>query len=405
LPDRAAGSPERYPAASRRWGDIVLPSLYLFFNVPFVVKYPVRAGVPVAVAIGSYMMGVILVWSVLRALRARVAVARPGWTVATGAALAALLLGVMKRFDPAVMRVARHAALDQWISRLLAGEFPYGASATPSSFPFMFAWAMPWYALGDLGLLQIASLVLFAALCASAAGSDQTRALGALVALVGAPIFLYEVVTRSELFSNMVLALLVLVLLERAHRLRALVPVAVAAGLALSTRGIVAVVGLVALPFRFRREPLAGLGFVAIAALVFLATWVPFLAWDRRDFLQFGPLSIQLSYAPRALVVAAMALALVLGGTARNARDVYRGIVLALAFPVAAVFLYSVATEGWKRVLLEDDFDISYFAFAHTFLIYTVARFGWSASPSHAPSVPSRASDPRIVSSSPAQDA
>jgi len=53
---------------------------------------------------------------------------------------------------------------------------------------------------------------------------------------------------------------------------------------------------------------------------------------------------------------------------------------------IAALFAWSVALQGWTYVLVQDDFDISYFAFAHTFLIWVVARFG---APS-APALPAR---------------
>jgi hypothetical protein len=364
-----------------RLRGLALPAFYVLLNLPFLAKYPVRAGVSPALAIGGYVALVAIVWMLARALRARVSAARlsPGMTFVAAVIVAVGLTVIMRRFDPDTIRVARYTALDQWITRLFAGEFPYASSAAPSSFPFMFVWAMPWYLLGDLGLLQIASWIAFAAVCAWSARDDQTRALGALLALLGSPLFLYEVVTRSELFSNMVLVLLVLVALERARGVRGLARLAVAAGLVLSTRGIVALAGAVALPFRFRREPLRGLAFVAIAGTVFAATLVPFLLWDRDAFLRHGPFSIQLSYAPRGLVLAALVLALALGWRARGPRGATLGIAFALAMPVAAVFLWSVATEGWRRVLLGDDFDISYFAFAHTFLSYAAARFGWAA--------------------------
>jgi hypothetical protein len=360
---------------------LLLPASYVLLNLPFLAKYPVRAGLGLGVAIGGYLVAVVIAWTVSRRLKSRVTSLRlsPWATLAAAVVVAAGLTVVMRRFDPEAIHVTRYAALDQWIARLFAGEFPYASTAAPSSFPFMFVWAMPWYLLGDLGLLQIVSWIAFAALCAWSARDDQARAVGALAALLGSPLFLYEVVTRSELFSNMVLVLAVVLALERVRRGRDLVGVAVAAGLALSTRGIVALVGAVALPFRFRREPLRGLAFAAIAGVVFAATLAPFVLWDRDAFLRHGPFSIQLSYAPRGLVAAAFALALALGWRARGPRDVVLGTALALAMPVAAVFLWSVATEGWRRVLLGDDFDISYFAFAHTFLIYAAARFGWGA--------------------------
>ncbi|UCD93668.1 MAG: hypothetical protein JSU69_07810, partial [Candidatus Zixiibacteriota bacterium] len=60
---------------------------------------------------------------------------------------------LMFRFDPATIAVGRFPALRDWIEKLLDGEFPYLSGVRPSGFPFLFMIAMPFYFIGDLGLL------------------------------------------------------------------------------------------------------------------------------------------------------------------------------------------------------------------------------------------------------------
>jgi hypothetical protein len=95
--------------------------------------------------------------------------------------------------------------------------------------------------------------------------------------------------------------------------------------------------------------------------------------------MQFGPFAIQLSYIPKPLLAGVFAVALAWGSLARSALQAWLGIVWILFGVIAALLAWSVAQQGWTYVLVQANFDISYFAFAHTFLIWVVARFGASA--------------------------
>ena len=374
------------PSAPQR-GPVLF--LYAFINLLFVLKYSARVGIDGRVAGASYLAAVaLLVWA-----RRRV----PTWTVArrlstpaywTAVTLVAVaLLALMRQFDPAAIRVTRYVAIHDWLTQLLRGDFPYASTVNPSAFPFLFACALPFYLAGDLGLLQIATLFGFAWVCLRAARGSAPLALGSVLLLALSPLFLFEVVVRSELTSNMTLVLLLLSRVElrsgdevggragvsepRAHP-GALE--AVAAGLLLSTRGIVALVYALAFTTVFRRRVAAGAGFALIAVLVFAATLLPFLVWDAGRFVASGPFAIQLSYLPLPLVLAALAVAVAIGWRTGNWRDLHRRVAVLLFAVVAAPFAYFVVTLGWQRVLGGNRFDISYFAFAHAFAIGALAR-------------------------------
>ena len=121
--------------------------------------------------------------------------------------IALILVFVMQHFNPAQIRVTRFPALHDWISRLLNGQYPYTSPARPSGFPFLFLIAVPFYLLGDLGLLQIFAFLIFAYIIHYRFGSDGTNRLRGLLLLVLSPVFLYEIAVRSDLFSNMVLVI------------------------------------------------------------------------------------------------------------------------------------------------------------------------------------------------------
>jgi hypothetical protein len=357
---------------------IALAALYVGANVPFAFKYASRAGADGAIAAWVYAALALALWwgapAVARATSRRDRRGRlyAGLAVAAAAALAVMML----RFDPGAIRVTRAPAIEQWLDRLLAGEFPYADDARPSSFPVWFLIALPFRLAGDVGWMQIAAFLAFAALCRRLAGLDPARAWTAMALLAASPLFLFEVATRSDLFANTTFVIAILLALEpdpSRPAARWLAPVA--AGIALSTRGIFALALAVLLPWRHRSRPAAGVAPAAIVAATFAATLVPFLLWDAGRFLGDGPLAIQLSYAPRWLVAALGVAGVALGATAPTARRAWLAVALLLYAAIACVFVYSVAAEGWRTVLLGDTFDISYFAFGQTALLAWLAQY------------------------------
>src|SRR5206468_3426717 len=111
--------------------------------------------------------------------------------------------------------------------------------------------------------------------------------------------------------------------------------------------------------------------------LAFGATWLPFAIWDPERFARYGPFAIQASYAPWPWLVACGVLTVILGLRSRSAEAAYGSVALVLFGLISALFLRAVFEHGWTNVLLHDRFDISYFAFAQTFLLYGLARGTW----------------------------
>lgn len=361
-----------------------LAVLYIGANVPFVFKYVSRAGASGAAASFAYVVVAAALWflapAVARGIARRDPRGRAYWAMAVLSALA--LAAIMSRFDPAGIRVTRAPAIEAWLDRLLSGQFPYAADARPSSFPAWFLMALPFRLAGDVGWIQIAGFLGFAALCRDPARADASRAWAAMALLLASPLFLYEVATRSELFANTTLAVAVLAALEPPRTgWGGRIVAGLAAGIALSTRGIVGLAYAVFFPWRFRHEWRVGAVTALAAAVAFSATLLPFVLWDAPRFLRDGPFAIQLSYAPAWLVAALGGAGVVLGATSPSARRTWFAIAALLYAAIASVFLYSVVTEGWTNVLVGDGFDISYFAFGQTVLLFWLARFA-TASPS-----------------------
>ena len=150
---------------------------------------------------------------------------------------------------------------------------------------------------------------------------------------------------------------------------------AIAAGVALSSRGIVGLVYAVFYPGAFAASPRRASPRPSSPPPRSPRPCSHFLIWDAPRFLRQGPFAIQLSYAPPWLVGGLGVAGVVLGATSPSARRTWLAIASLLYAAIASVFVYSIVTEGWTTVLLGDTFDISYFAFGQTVLLFCVARF------------------------------
>ena len=289
--------------------------------------------------------------------------------------LAILLTLLMMHFDPQKIRVGRYPALYDWISRFLHSEFPYNTETKPSGFPFLFVLAMPFYWLGDLGFLQIFGFLLFAFLIYLKYRQDSFNRYRLVFLLITAPIFLYEIVVRSDLISNMAIVILYLAIFEligrKANRLT-LCLLGFAGGLLLSTRGIVL---LIYIPFfgYFVLKQLEKLSiFFLFMFIGFSLSLLPFMIWDWRSFFDFGPFSRQLTQIPVPWVIVAITCSLYCALKVRTLTEIYSAVSFILFGVVSIAFILSVLKLGWSQAVLKDGFDISYFSFTLPFLLISL---------------------------------
>jgi len=369
------------------------PSLlvYLFINGIFVFKYASRltslSWLVTLLYIAGAAAGFVLLAGSDRVRSPLAKLHRHYWMVSLGLALGLWI--VMLQFDPEQIRVSRRTALEDWIRLLLEGRYPYLAEVSPSGFPFLFVLTMPFYFLGDVGLLQIVAFGVFAFLVSLRDPKDSPHRFCRLLLLVGSPIFLYEVVVRSDLFSNMVFLLFYWVMVER-RRLKAAAAErflwAALGGLLLSTRAVALLVDAVVLPHLFRAARLKGVLFALVMGIVFLATLAPFILWDADLFAQVGPFSIQGMYIPGWMAVLALIAALVCGLTGRSLNGLYRAAGLLLFAVVFAAFVRAAMQQGLSRSITGDGFDLGYFIFALPFLLISLDFSGRRGARAAAPS-------------------
>jgi hypothetical protein len=360
-------------------------ALLVGINLLVVAKYGVRAPVSVVwLAIGYILAVAAGTWAWLRWGRRL----PEGWdtalTVVLVAAFALLAVDLLARIEPRAVRVDRWSAMTAFNDRLLSGRFPYEArthlGSRVSGLPVLFAIGLPFQLAGDVGYLQPVAFAAFVGALFAMAG--RRASLWWPVVLLGAsPVFLWEVAVRSDLLSNAALAVLFLVLCERWRgrpTAARVVVVAALGGLCLGTRLALAVPFIVYFVGYFRGAWRTGLAAAAGALAVFVATLLPFAAWNWTSFLVNNPLAWQASLSPAPVQVAAALMAVAAGLGAKDlAAAAFRGGAI-LAASVATAFALAALRGGFAQALWGTGFDISYFDLAVPFLIVPLCHV-WAA--------------------------
>ncbi|MEW5701841.1 MAG: hypothetical protein AB1792_06390 [Candidatus Zixiibacteriota bacterium] len=349
----------------------ILLLVYPLINLLFIAKYVPRYGISpfwACVAYGALAAALFLVADsgvVDRMLRGRATY------VAAVVVASVVLLLIMLRVDPEGTRSGRYSAANEWLRRLLHADFPYRPPHLHSGFPGLFAIMLPFHLLGNVGLLQIISFIILALILRHHA---PAQAASGLLLVLTAPAFLYEIMVRSDLFSNVVLVIGAVCLIEElapGASVTQRLLLGVLGGLVLSTRAVAFVIWITYLVFVFRRQRRIAVELLAASLLTFTATLLPFWFWDPGAFARFGPLTSErlLAQLPVFLGVVLLLVAVFLSLRAQSLASMFliSGTVLFVAAAVS--FLSIVASTGLAEALWGDRFDITYFCFALPLLV------------------------------------
>lgn len=358
--------------------ELFVVVIYIFCNSLFVYKYISRITIYPSIALALYIACISLFIALLYGI-IDFNVSSRSWNILyliITIVSAVCLTIVMLQFDPSTIRVGRYPAIQDWLSRLLRGEFPYSSETKPSGFPFLFALVLPFYLLGDSGLFQIFAFIIFSALLYIRSKGQGFNSLRSLLLLLVSPMFLYEIVVRSELFSNMIIVMLFLSVFygfKRKNNLISLIIFGIVGGFLLSTRGIVLLIYLIFFGYYFKKQkPVQGVAFTVSAAAGFLITLIPFIIWDKHYFLNYGPFAVQMSYIAPWMLIFAVAVSIVCALTITSEKMLYFAAACTLFCVVSLSFLLMIKNTGWHSALIDSGFDISYFAFALPFLLFSL---------------------------------
>lgn len=358
-------------------GNLVRACIYIFMNILFVWKYASDyLPYPVISSLIYLVIIITALYFILRDFEINLSANVQNRIYFSLVFFSACVLTViMLQFDPEKIAVGRYPAMYEWISRLLSGEFPYASDINPSGFPFLFVLAIPFYILGDLGFFQIFSFLVFALIIHLGCNKNDLSGFRSILLLIGAPIFLFEIVVRSDLFSNMVMVLLYLLIFQLYGRNRGcILPMllGLAGGLLLSTRGVVFLIYIIFFLYMIRIHRFKYSLFIFSMLAGFILTLAPFLIWDAKHFVESGPFAIQLSYIPVWVFILSIIASVACGLGIKSLKGIYNSISVMLFGIVLIAFVISIVNFGLTESVLGDKFDISYFSFCLPFLLISL---------------------------------
>ena len=352
--------------------------LYLFINVLFVDKYTLRVTEWHYILDALYVCGACALMVGLYYWKPRPKTSKI-LLYSAGLGYSALLITLQYRIDPLGLQVDRWSAIHYFLDNLFQGIYPYAAQTHlggyGSPFPVWQVLHIPFYAIGNVGLSFFAALALF--LFVIARSRSAHFALLTLILLMASPAILYEIVVRSDLFTNFmcVCALCEWLRYKSVRFTDHTLLLAIIAGLCASTR-LAAVIplallyGYAFLQSGWKKQLL----FVLTACGTFVCTFVPFLVWGGNQmlFFEYNPFVLQtrqgspLVFAIFALV--AIAWTVYKKDHLQHFHFAAGGLLTIL---VVLAFGYDIVRTG-NGDLYSSSYDITYFNMALPFYLYTI---------------------------------
>lgn len=275
--------------------------------------------------------------------------------------------------------VGRLTAIEEWLSLLFKGTYPYTSYITPSAFPFFYFLISPLYFINQLGFLEVMGLALLLLFIKKFSISDRNLIISLFI-LFTSPILYHDFAVRSELSFNISLIILLSTFLNDRNDLNIVnfLLFGVLFGLVLSTRSVIVVPMTIFLIFYFRSDlkRLFLLGIIVIS--VFILQMLPLIIWDADLFIEVGPFAIQshLADLPKWFIALCLIFSFFFGWIVQNIREVFFSTGIILFTMILVSYISKIFEHGFQRAFFGDNFiDLAYLAFAFPFLLFAIEDY------------------------------
>ncbi len=250
----------------------------------------------------------------------------------------------------------------------------------PGPMPFYFIIALPFYLIGELGYLPLLGLLIFLVLLLKTKASLGIK-LWALVFVLTSFFFLWEVVTRSPLFLNSTLIVILAIWYNSLDKRRwgfYLAVNAILAGFLLSTRNVYIIPYIILFLYSllYKQISFKNLFLYSILSVsTFAITFIPFVLNYLDDFFVMNPFIVQSSFLiPFHFTIAFFTIAIVGAFFCKQKLDTFFFSGITLFTSIVIYFIYHIFRVGFHAAYLESVVDISYFIFCIPFLLYYLIK-------------------------------
>ncbi|WP_134385265.1 hypothetical protein [Flavobacterium psychrophilum] len=281
--------------------------------------------------------------------------------------------------DGNTLMVDRWSAMEVGIKALLNGEYPYSAvdhlNGRTSNLPTLLFIGIPFYFLGNIGFLQSFAFLLFIYITLKVFNTYKGRLLCILL-LIFSPSYLWEIYVKSDLMSNFIIILAVVIFLQdrifRSIKISPLFESFLLTSL-IMTR-ITAIIPISILFFKhfYKYSIQKKIIFIAVSlATVIIFSYICFNKVSNLEhFYKHNPFELQNRQLPS--VLSLIIIPMIYSFRTKGIKSIIFLTVIFLLLPVSIAFFTSIYYSGFRATLFESSFDISYFNMVLPFLLLSL---------------------------------
>ncbi len=287
---------------------------------------------------------------------------------------------IFSRVPQESLMVDRWSVISSFWDNYFSDKYAYLATSHmgnyPGPMPFYYILALPFYLLGELGYFSLLGIIAFLSLLKfdKISVSNQTIT---VVLLCSSVFFLWEVISRSNIFLNGSLVLFSILYLFKSIEKNTRCFIlwnGILIGLMLSTRNVFVIPYIITFLYLLKCKAISikqtfFLGIVAI--LTFVSTFIPFIYNHIEEFKTMNPFIIQSDYLmPQYLTFICVAVSSLFVFLIRSKEDTYFYSGIALFMTISVYFVYHLLQSGFAEAFFHSRIDISYFILSMPFLVY-----------------------------------
>lgn len=356
--------------------------VYLFVNAMFVLKYGVRQSfISEYILLIFYIVFIIASISVLKKLKSTI----NNWryfhrTFITIILLVFAVFTILNFYvDGNSLNTDRWSALKVSIESVLNLDYPYDKldhlGGTSSNLPGLIYIGLPFYLIGNIGLLQPFVFLLMMFMVAKLKYKNSEK-FTFLFLLLSSLAFLWEVVAKSDLMSNVILVVLFMIYWNQKYKedyFQKPVLLGFLSSFLVLTRGFIAI-PLTIFLFKGFVKSRTKVKIIFVLGLLFgILFWsLPILISlpDVQTMRDHNPFFNQTAYAPIWLIIVFLVFPFLVSLISKNFQQVLFASFAFLSLMFLGLFLYNTYDEGWYNNLIGGLFDISYLGITIPFTLW-----------------------------------
>lgn len=246
-------------------------------------------------------------------------------------------------------------------------------SNIPGAFPWYFVIAFPFWMSGEIGLLAVASFLLYVWCLTSVFRGRYSHIACGIMVVLGAGSFWYEIPARSTLFMNLTIVLFYIIILEGIEDWKSanIILAGIIGGVVLSTRTIVIMPLLAYYLFALRNNKISLKNLLLIFCIntcIYAAPILFLMAKYTADFKSYNPFMVQLAYADLYMWSVILVCSYLVAEVSRSIPQFFTYIGAAILFLALGQNLWSISRFGLIECLSNNRMDISYMVMALPFI-------------------------------------